>query len=168
MIIHWIDAARYLLGEIDSVYARLHRVNPAIAGEDVAQLLIGHVGGATSLMDHSWGTAPERPEHGRREGNLLLEGRDGSFRFDDGPGQLVRLGLDGSQQIVGSYKEGDEPFLAAFAACIGHFAGCLRRHQAFESEIDDNLATLRATLAAYESAADNRVIRLAAPGEAGL
>src|SRR5579883_607554 len=36
MYIHWIDCARFLLGEIESVYARAGRVNPAIVGEDWA------------------------------------------------------------------------------------------------------------------------------------
>ena len=32
--IHWIDTFRFLFGEVDAVYARLRRINPAIAGED--------------------------------------------------------------------------------------------------------------------------------------
>ncbi len=160
MIIHWIDAARFLFGEIATVYARLTKINPAIAGEDVALLVLTHSGGVTTCLDHSWGTAPERPEQRRREGNLLIEGRDGSYRFDDEPGVLVRLGLDGDEAVIGRYKATGDPFLAAFAGCIGHFAACLRTGAPFESPAEDNLRTLAATLAAYDSAAGNQVVRL--------
>jgi predicted dehydrogenase len=115
-------------------------------------------------MDHSWGTAPERPEQRRREGNLLIEGSEGSYRFDDEPGVLVRLGLDGREEVIGRYKETGDPFLAAFAGCIGHFAACVRSGVPFESPVEDNLRTLAATLAAYDSAAANQVIHLSNKG----
>ena len=160
MIVHWIDTARFLFGEIDSVYARLARVNPVIAGEDVALLALTHQPGTTTLLDHSWAGAPERREAGRRDANLLVEGRDGSYRFDDGPGVLVRLTLEGEETVIGRYKDAGDPFLRAFAACQGHFAACLRSGQPFESPVEDNLRTLAATFAAYESAAANRVVSL--------
>ncbi|MEO0763052.1 MAG: hypothetical protein AAFZ09_14815, partial [Pseudomonadota bacterium] len=34
--VHWIDTFRYLMGEAETVYADLRRLNPAIAGEDAA------------------------------------------------------------------------------------------------------------------------------------
>jgi D-apiose dehydrogenase len=162
MIIHWIDAARYLLGEISSVYARTTRLNPAIVGEDTALLVLTHAAGATTCMDHSWGSAPARVEADRREGDLLIEGRDGSYRFDDAPGILVHLDLTGRETVVGRYKEADDPFLAAFAGCAGDFAAALRHGRPFESEIEDNLRTLRVTLAAYDSARANQVVHLPA------
>jgi len=162
MMIHWIDTARFLLGDIATVYARLTRINPAIAGEDVALVALTHIGGATTLLDHSWGTAPERRQARRRDGDVLVEGRDGSYRFDDEDGVLVRLDLEGDETVIGRYKERDagDPFLLAFAGCIGHFAACLRAGTPFESPIEDNLRTLAATLAAYDSARAGQVVRL--------
>jgi predicted dehydrogenase len=162
MAIHWIDTARYLFGEVASVYARTARINPALAGEDMALVALTHAGGATTLLDASWASPPERREAGRRDGNLLVEGRDGSYRFDDGPGVLARLALDGDEEVIGRYKEAGDPFLAGFAGCIGHVAACLRTGEPFESPIEDNLKTLAATLAAYDSAQANRVITLPA------
>lgn len=49
--IHFIDVFRFLLGEIESVYAHLVRLNPAIAGEDTGIVLFEHAGGARSLLD---------------------------------------------------------------------------------------------------------------------
>jgi D-apiose dehydrogenase len=161
MIIHWIDTARYLFGEVGTVYARLAKLNPAIAGEDVALLVLTHLAGTTTLMDHSWGTPSEQHEEGRRDANLLIEGRDGSYYLEDGPGVLTRISLDGEREVIGRYKEQGDPFLAAFAGCLGHFAHCLRTGEEFESPIEDNLKTLAVTLAAYESAAQKQIISLA-------
>lgn len=160
MLIHWIDTARYLLGDVTSVYARTTRVNPAIAGEDVALVALMHAAGATTLLDHSWGTAPERRQQRRRDGDVLIEGRDGSYRFDDEDGVLVHLDLAGDESVIGRYKETGDPFLAAFAGCIGDFAAGVRHGRPFESEYDDNRWTLATTLAAYDSARTGQVVGL--------
>src|SRR6185437_2015505 len=73
MYIHWIDAARSLLGEVETVYARGGRMNPLIRGEDWAALLLGHRGGATSLIESSWAAPTDLPER-LREGDVLVEG----------------------------------------------------------------------------------------------
>ena len=50
-------------------------------------------------------------------------------------------------------------FQRAFDGCIGDFAGALRGGRPFESSAEDNLRTLGATLAAYESARTGQVVR---------
>lgn len=162
MLIHWIDTARFLFGDVATVYARTAHINPVIVGEDAAVVVLTHAGGATTVLDHSWGTAPERREADRRDGNVLIDGTEGSYRFDDGPGILVRLALDGGESVIGRYKDGGDPFLAAFAACLGHFAACVRGDVPFESPVEDNIKTLAATLAAYDSAERNQVITVSA------
>lgn len=49
--IHFIDAFRFLFGEMRSVTARLRRVNPAIAGEDAGYIVFEFASGATALVD---------------------------------------------------------------------------------------------------------------------
>ena len=39
--VHFIDTFRYLLGEPETVYARLRRLNPDIVGEDSGQVILG-------------------------------------------------------------------------------------------------------------------------------
>lgn len=149
MYIHWIDCARFLLGEVESVYARAGRVNPAIAGEDWAVLVLGHDGGGTSLIESSWAT-PSDESAPRREGDVLIEGAEGAIHFDPGALEL-RLVRGGSVEVVQTYPSLDRAFQSAFDGCIGHFAACLRTGQTFESPAEDNLRTLAATLAAYDS-----------------
>lgn len=47
-MIHSIDCARWILGEVESVLARTMRSTPLIAGEDIALAVLGHVDGSTS------------------------------------------------------------------------------------------------------------------------
>eukprot|EP01035_Chromulina_nebulosa_P039656 gene39656-53614_t len=54
--IHALDIARFLFGDVATITARTTRVRPDIAGEDVATMLLGHQGGATSVVDCSYAT----------------------------------------------------------------------------------------------------------------
>lgn len=149
MYIHWIDVARFLLGEIESIYARGGRVNPIIAGEDWAVLILGHRPGGTSLIESSWAT-PTDAVGSRREGDVLVEGADGALHFDPETLEL-RLARSGGVEVVRRYGSLGQAFQSAFDGCIGHFAAAIRRGQPFESPAMDNLRTLAATLAAYDS-----------------
>ena len=44
-----IDTFRYLLGEINDVFAQVHRLNAAIEGEDTGQLFLHSSNGATAM-----------------------------------------------------------------------------------------------------------------------
>jgi predicted dehydrogenase len=157
MMIHWIDAARSLLGEVDSVYARMAHLNPAIVGEDFALVVLTH-GDATTVMDGSWGT-PVEPPGGTREGDIVLEGLEGQLHFAPRGGEL-RLTTRSSSDVVATFPDIAAGFQAAFNGCIHHFASAVRNGAAFESSAADNLKTLGATFAAYESARTGQVVRL--------
>ncbi len=60
--IHSLDIARFLFGDATHMTARTRRINPAIAGEDVATMLLDHSDGLTSVVDVSYATKlPEEP-----------------------------------------------------------------------------------------------------------
>lgn len=160
MYIHWIDCARMLLGEIESVYARAGRVNPAIVGEDWAVLVLGHAGNATSMIESSWATPADSSER-RREGDILVEGAEGALHFDPGTLELRLARFDGVD-VVARYDSLDRAFQSAFDGCIGHFAAAVRSGQPFESPAEDNVRTLAATLAAYDSLERGAVVPLRA------
>ncbi|MGH2459598.1 MAG: Gfo/Idh/MocA family protein [Chloroflexota bacterium] len=158
MFIHWIDCARFLLGEIETVYARAGRINPAIVGEDWAAVVLGHAGGGTSLIESSWATPDDAPER-RREGDVLLEGADGALHFDPATLEL-RLARPGGVEVVARYPSLDRAFQSAFDGCLGHFAAAVRNGQPFESPAEDNVRTLAATLAVYDSLERRAVISI--------
>jgi predicted dehydrogenase len=51
-------------------------------------------------------------------------------------------------------------YQASYDAAHGHFAGCLRSGRLPETHAEDNLKTLRAVFAAYQAAAENRVVTI--------
>jgi predicted dehydrogenase len=151
MMIHYIDGVRFLMGDVESVYARLARVNPVIAGEDHALIVLGHTSGATSMIDCSWASPADRPPK-MGTGDILIEGRDGSLHLDVYDAELRHVTNDGAVTVLTSYPGGPNAYQAAFDSCIGDFAAAIRHGRAFQSPGSDNLRTLAATLAAYESA----------------
>ena len=54
--IHSLDIARFLFGDASRMTARTRRINPNIAGEDVATMLLDHDSGVTSIVDVSYAT----------------------------------------------------------------------------------------------------------------
>ena len=53
--IHVLDLARVFFGEVETVYSRHARIDPRIKGEDMATIMLGHVNGATSIVDITYG-----------------------------------------------------------------------------------------------------------------
>ncbi len=85
--IHFVDTFRFLLGEIEAVFAWLRRLNPAIAGEDAGHILFLFASGAAGLFDGNrlCGHVSDNPR--RTMGEMWLEGSDGALRLD-GAGRL--------------------------------------------------------------------------------
>ena len=155
-MIHSIDAARSLAGEVESVYARMARVTGGIQGEDMALVVLGHQGGATSSHDASWATPGGAP--GDAAYAWRMAGRDASVDYSEARGEL-RL-IDAHQvRLLERYPDWATPHQQAFIACIGHFAHAVRFDEPFWSSARDNLRTLAATLAAYDSVASGQVVR---------
>jgi len=85
--IHFIDVFRFLLGEPEAVYARLARLNPAIAGEDAGVILFDFPGGARAIFDGNR-LADHAAENRRLTmGEMLVEGATATLRLD-GDGRL--------------------------------------------------------------------------------
>jgi predicted dehydrogenase len=57
MGVHYLDTFRFLFGEPNSVFARLHYASPYIMGEDVQLITLGYQG-LTVLINHSWASVP--------------------------------------------------------------------------------------------------------------
>lgn len=77
--IHSLDIARYLFGDATRMTARTRRVNPAIAGEDVATMLLDHENGVTSIVDVSY--VSKLPEEPFPETFVEIDGSQGTLRL---------------------------------------------------------------------------------------
>lgn len=153
--IHLVDVFRYLCGEVAHVYARLRRLNPAIAGEDAGIVLFEFENGAQGvfdgnrLVDH----ASDNPR--RTMGEMLLEGSAGTLRLD-GMGRIWWKPLGEPEREI-AYDWTDRNFggdcVAAFQA---HVVAHLLDGGPVENTGRDYLDNLRIEEAIYLSAAEGR------------
>ena len=161
--IHVLDIARCMLGDVTSLTARTKRVNPAIAGEDVATILMDHEGGATSIVDCSYATklsAEPFPET-----LIELDGSEGTIRLQQG----YRLEVNGRN---GHRLEDVSPPLLPWAsrpwhniqesvaAIQRHWIECLKSGAEPATSGADNLKTFALVEAAYQSADCGQPVRL--------
>jgi predicted dehydrogenase len=152
-LIHPIDTARFLFGDISAVMAKVRRYNPLIRGEDRAILVMTHTNGADGIIDGHRFLNPEPP--GPAMGDAVFEGEEGSLHVR-ATGEIEQAG----QRIYHSptqlgYK-GD-----SVRATQQHFIDCLRTGAPFETSVDSYFGSFAAVEAAYRSAAEERVVTLA-------
>jgi predicted dehydrogenase len=157
--IHLIDVLRFLLGDVTSVYARMDRVSPLCKGEDRA-LLILEVGGVTGLIDISWATVDQEKPFSQLE-RVTVEGDAGTIHLLPDQDDVLQITTGGETQRRSAFDvTPGEAYQASYTAAQRHFIECLREGRSPETEASDNLKTLAATFAAYESAQRNQVVYL--------
>ena len=78
--IHVLDIARVFMGEAETVACRSQSVRPGIAGEDMATVMLGHRGGATSIVDVTY--ASRQSPDPFPQTLLHVDGREGSIRLE--------------------------------------------------------------------------------------
>jgi len=159
--IHWIDTFRFLMGEVTAVYAKLRKVNPAIAGEDAGYIVFEFSGGAAGLFDGNRLNDHVAANPRRAMGEMWIEGSAGVLR------------LDGDARLWWKPHQRDEAEHAYDSGPIDTFAGgaceSLQRHVVrglregapFENTAREYLVNLRVQEAVYRSDAEGRRIELA-------
>jgi D-apiose dehydrogenase len=144
VMIHLVDAVRFLLGPLTFAGACLGKSCPAVRGEDRASLLLRSADGASvslvgDFMAH--GHPPEQFDGveilGTR-GSITLE-RD-RLRLRGERDEEVRLDLPSN-------------YRASYIGAITHFVDRLSDGRPFETSPSDNLETLRIIETAYEKGA---------------
>lgn len=151
-LVHYLDTARFLFGDIEGVYARTRRKNPLIAGEDGALLTIDHSYGTTGVIDGNRYLNPERP--GPAMGEALLEGDENWMRIIANGDIHLNGDLVWQSPTVEGYK-GD-----SVRATQQHFIDCLRAGAAFETSANEYVHTYAAVEAAYRSVETGKRIAL--------
>jgi predicted dehydrogenase len=158
--VHFIDTFRYLMGEVDAVYARLRRINPVIAGEDAGYIVFEFEGGATGLFDGNRLNDHVAQSTRRTMGEMWLEGSGGVLRLD-GDARLWWK-PHGGEEREHVYDRGREDTFGG-GACE-HLQRHVVRHllagAPLENSGRDYLANLKVQEAVYRSAAEGRRIAL--------
>ena len=161
--IHILDIARFLLGDVSRLTARTRRVNPAIAGEDVATMLMDHEGGATSVVDCSYATKLATEPF--PETLVEIDGSDGTLRLAQGY-TLTVTGRNGT-----TVKDVSPPLLAwasrpwhniqeSVVAIQKHWVDCLSSGIGPATSGADNLKTFALVEAAYTGAESGEPVRI--------
>ncbi|MER8527301.1 Gfo/Idh/MocA family oxidoreductase [Mesorhizobium sp. M0814] len=161
--IHILDIARFLLGDVSTVTARTARINPGIAGEDVATMLMDHTSGATSVVDCSY--ASKLATEPFPETLIEIDGSDGTIRLAQG----YRLTVTGRSGTVVS--DVSPPLLAwasrpwhniqeSVVTIQKHWVDCLTNGTEPATSGADNLKTLALVEAAYAGAAGREPVQL--------
>lgn len=161
--IHILDIARFLLGDAAAITARTARINPAIAGEDVATMLLDHENGATSVVDCSYAT--KLAVEPFPETLIEIDGTEGTLRL----AQNYRLTVTGR----GGTRERDvsPPLLPwtskpwhniqeSVVAIQRHWVVCLAEGRMPDTSGADNLQTFALVEAAYGGAASGEKVML--------
>ncbi|MEO0793842.1 MAG: Gfo/Idh/MocA family oxidoreductase [Verrucomicrobiota bacterium] len=98
--IHMIDVFRYLLGEMNSVSARLRKCNPAIAGEDSGLIVFEFESGAQGVFDGNRCLDHAASNRRRTMGEMWLEGTQGTIRLDGEARIWLRQFGENDEQLV--------------------------------------------------------------------
>jgi len=159
--VHVLDVARYLFGDVATISARTQRVNPDIAGEDTATMLLDHRSGVTAVVDCSYSS--KRPVEQFPETVIEVDGSEGSVRLEQG----YKLILRGKSGIV--ERDASPPLLPwasrpwhnvqeSVLAIQQHWIDCLRNGREPDTSGRDNLNTFALVEGAYAGAASgNRI-----------
>lgn len=162
--IHSLDIARFLFGDASRMTARTRRINPAIAGEDVATMLLDHDNGITSIVDVSY--ASKLPEEPFPETFVEIDGSKGTLRLGKDY-KLTVYGPDGTTQSVVApnlLPWASRPWhniQESVALIQKHWAERLLAGREPDTSGRDNLKTFALVEAAYLSAESGETVAIA-------
>ena len=150
LLIHQIDVARALFGELEVVASTLGRASNDVVGEDCAVVVLQAGYGLTVVVDGVLSAAGFGPHAGDR---IEVAGTRCSALFDGDT-----LSLRGAEDEAQRYDEAASRH-GSFDASVLHFVEQLRSGAPFWTSAADHLATLRLVEQAYELAGDTGPIQ---------
>jgi predicted dehydrogenase len=152
-LVHHLDAARFVVGDIEEVYCQTARLNPIIRAEDFALMLVRHKSGVRGVIDGNRAGRPDEP--GPAMEIARFEGFENTIHLRHSGDVYLGGERVFSAQGVAGYR-GD--------SCRGtqqHFVDCLASGDRFETEGTDYLKrTVAVVESCYRSAAENRPVKI--------
>ncbi len=155
LVIHLLDVARFLLGEVDTLTCRTAGVRPGIKGEDSAFLLLGHETGTTSVIEATYGSRQDPDPFPQTL--IEIDGTAGTLAL------LPDYQLKVSSETMTVEHSVEPPLLpwsakpwhliqASVLEVQRHWVDCLRSGREPATSGADNLKTFALCEAAYASA----------------
>jgi predicted dehydrogenase len=152
-LVHHLDTARFLMGDIEEVYCQAEKLNPVIRAEDFVLILLRHASGVRGVIDGNRASPPDEP--GAAMEISRFEGFDNTIRLRHSGDVYLGAERVFSAQGVPGYR-GD-----SCRATQQHFVDCLASGDAFETDAADYLKrTVAVVESCYRSAAENRPVRV--------
>ena len=143
LLIHHLDVLRALLGSVTVRSVQIARVNPVLAGEDVAVIVLSGKDGMTCVLDGNMSAAGYTTLSVDR---LELMGTKGTLLFD-----TDRLFMVGSGEPAIAYDL-QNSYQACFTRAIQEFVHGLRTGEPFPTDRLDNLESLKLMESCYIAA----------------
>jgi predicted dehydrogenase len=143
VMIHHLDVMRFLCGPLRVVAARAAHTVEDVRGETLASIFLETAAGAPVVVTGTMAAAGFAP---RGNDRLVILGSKASAALDGM--ELALLGGDARRRSFAF----DHGYQQSFDATIAHFVECLRTGEPFETDILDNLETLRLVEHAYWAA----------------
>lgn len=160
--VHFLDLFRWLFGDIRDVYADIRQLNPALMGEDAGVMILNHAGGVQSVFDGNRLSDHVADNPRRTMGEMVIEGEKGSLRLN-GQGQVMFRAFGQPHEIavpIIAPVDADSFGGGCVEALIHHVVKAACGDGALENTAADYLPVIRATDAAYRSAAEGRKVSL--------
>jgi predicted dehydrogenase len=149
-LVHHIDVASFLFGDIKTIYAQAGRRNRTMTGEDWAILTLTHKDSVHGWIDGHRFLDPQ-PD-GPVAGDAFFEGETGTISIAPTGDVYRNHSLVWKNDVTVGYR-GD-----SVAATQAHFIDCLKSQTPSETEGRRYLHTFAAVQAAYQSVAELRSI----------
>ena len=153
--IHVLDVARFLLGDVEDLYARTQRTMPRAIGESQATMSLRHRSGAVSEVACTYTNRIDPDPF--PETLIEVEGTAGTLRLErDFRLELHRTGRVEVREVHPRPPAWADPRWALVQESVlntqQHFIDCLRSGDEFATSGRDNLKTFALVEAAYASA----------------
>jgi predicted dehydrogenase len=157
LMIHDFDYARWIAGDVVSVYARSVRGSQPDAAEDYAIAVLSHASGAISNIEGAWAYPPPMFRTALEiagSGGLIEHPADSSVPLGiylkrSSTGETADVGIPGSPLA-------EDPYTTE----IKHFYDVLVHNVAARVTAEDGLAALRIALAARQSAQSGQAVMI--------
>jgi predicted dehydrogenase len=163
--IHVLDLARFFLGEAETIVSRHQRIDARVKGEDMATMMVGHVSGATSIVDCTY-ESRQLPDPFPQT-LVTIEGTRGALELSrdfqlavssDGTRRVDDVSTPLRPWTAQPWHVAQDSVYHTQAHALAALAG------GYEPETSgaDNLKTYGLVEAAYRSAASGEVVHVAA------
>jgi len=151
LLIHDIEFARSLLGEVDTVYAMTNRA----PGVEYALVTLKFASGAIANLEGRWGHSDGL------KASCEWAGKKGILRYDSDRSSALRMVKSGGDAEAAAVSTASSPLLPDPCYTeLEHFISCIRNDSEPEVTTDDARHALELAIAAIRSAATGHPISM--------